>query len=127
MEVTYRSEGPNVQWEYFKKLHPAIQIIRELGKHMEKEFNTQTRGKKHGVPKKEMDIKLLEATYQEAELHDYITGRQLQGSKRDRVSDLITTGAVKLHSGRSMERWRKGRTFARSQEEDYEIFSDTEE
>ena len=79
---------------------------------MEKEFNTQTRGKKHGVPKKETDIKLLEATYQEAELHDYITGRQLQGSKQDRVPDLIMTGAVKLHSGHSMERWKKGHTFA---------------
>ena len=125
--MTYRSEGPNVQWEYFKKLHPAIRIIRELGKHMEKEFNTLTRGKKHGVPKKEMDIKLLEATYQEVKLHDYIAGRQLQGSKRDRVPDLVTKGAVKLHSGHSVERWRKGCTFAQSHKEDYEIFSDTEE
>jgi hypothetical protein len=62
--VTYRSEGSNVQWEYFKKLHPTIRIIQELGKHMEREFNTLTRGKKHGVPKKEADIKLLEATCQ---------------------------------------------------------------
>jgi hypothetical protein len=36
-------------------------------------------------------------------------------------------GAVKVHSGRSVERWRKGRTFTRSYEEDYKIFSDTEE
>ena len=94
---------------------------------MEREFNTLTRGKKHGVPKKKTDIKLLEATYQEAKLHEYITGRQLQSSKRDRVPDLITKGAVKVHSGRSVERWRKGCTFTRSYEEDYEIFSDTEE
>ena len=61
--------------------------------------------------RRQIHIKLLEATYQEAKLHEYITGRQLQSLKRDRVPDLITKGAVKVHSGRSVERWRKGRTF----------------
>ncbi|KAF8833153.1 hypothetical protein BDN67DRAFT_917538, partial [Paxillus ammoniavirescens] len=126
IKVTYKSEGPNIKWEYFKKLHPAIRVIRELSKHMEKEFNTLTRGKKHGVPKKDRDVMLLESSYREARLHEKIAGRKLKGSKRDKVVDVLTKGAVKLHTGRSIDRWAQGRSFRRSHEEDWELFSDTD-
>ncbi|KAH9474970.1 hypothetical protein JR316_0012069 [Psilocybe cubensis] len=45
MKVTYRSEGPNIKWEYFKKLHPAIHIIRLVTDHIEKEFGTLARAR----------------------------------------------------------------------------------
>ncbi|KAJ7094819.1 hypothetical protein C8R44DRAFT_584516, partial [Mycena epipterygia] len=28
--ITYRSEGPNIDWQYLKKLHPAIHVIRAV-------------------------------------------------------------------------------------------------
>ncbi|KIJ10153.1 hypothetical protein PAXINDRAFT_164295 [Paxillus involutus ATCC 200175] len=105
IKVTYKSEGPNIKWEYFKKLHPAIHVICKLGKHMEKEFNTLTRGKKHGVPKKDTDVMLLESSYREARLHEKIPGHKLKGLKRDKVVDVLTKGAVKLHTGHSIDRW----------------------
>ncbi|KAJ7681420.1 hypothetical protein B0H17DRAFT_1230726 [Mycena rosella] len=33
--VTHRSQGPNVDWEYLKKLHPAIHTIRAVSMFME--------------------------------------------------------------------------------------------
>jgi len=44
IKVTYHSEGPNIHWDYMKKLHPAIHTIRAVAKHIEKEFGTYKRG-----------------------------------------------------------------------------------
>ncbi|KAJ7474945.1 hypothetical protein FB451DRAFT_1465243 [Mycena latifolia] len=38
IKVTYRSEGPNIDWDYLKKLHTAIHVIRAVNSHMEYEF-----------------------------------------------------------------------------------------
>ncbi|KAJ7437506.1 hypothetical protein FB451DRAFT_1451536 [Mycena latifolia] len=46
IKVTYRSEGPNIDWDYLKKLHPAIHVIRAVNSHMEYEFKTRVRGRK---------------------------------------------------------------------------------
>ncbi|KAF9231490.1 hypothetical protein BU15DRAFT_90901 [Melanogaster broomeanus] len=124
--VTYKSEGPNIQWEYFKKLHPALRVIRQLGKHMEKEFNTLTRGMKHGVPSKDADIKLLQSSYHAAKVHEDIPGRKGVGSKHDRVVDIISKGAIKLQTSRTIQRWQEGRNFRRSHEEDWEDISNDE-
>jgi hypothetical protein len=56
IKVTYHSEGPNIQWSYLKKLHPAIHVIRALTLHIKEEFSTLSRGKKHTKPKKELDV-----------------------------------------------------------------------
>ena len=63
IKVTYRSEGPNVKWEYLKKLHPAIHIIRAVTEHVEREFGTKARGQSHNVPPKEKDVQLLQNSY----------------------------------------------------------------
>ena len=42
IKVTHRSEGPNIDWAYLKKLHPAIHVIWTLTLHMEQEFGTLT-------------------------------------------------------------------------------------
>lgn len=125
-QVTYRSEGLNIKWEYFKKLHPAIRIIRELGKHMEQEFNTLARGKSHGTPKKDADVKLLELMYQAANVHDYTPGRKLMGSKRDKVQDVVVKGVVKLQSGPTLKHWHFGRSFPQALDEVWTVVSNNE-
>ncbi|KIJ06461.1 hypothetical protein PAXINDRAFT_182682 [Paxillus involutus ATCC 200175] len=123
IKVTYKSEGPNIQWEYFKKLHPALRVIRQLGKHMENEFNTVTCGMKHGVPKKDADIILLQSSYYAAKVHEDIPGRQRVGSKHDKVVDIISKGAIKLQTSCTIQRWQAARNFRRSHEEDWEDIS----
>ncbi|KAJ7700589.1 hypothetical protein B0H14DRAFT_3904294 [Mycena olivaceomarginata] len=73
--VTYRSEGLNIDWEYLKKLHPAIHVIRAVNSHMEFEFNTRIRGRKHTVPKKEEDIRELQKWYRASMVHVFKPGR----------------------------------------------------
>ncbi|KAJ7852169.1 hypothetical protein B0H14DRAFT_2354898, partial [Mycena olivaceomarginata] len=46
IKVTHRSQGPKVDWDYLKKLHPSIHLIRAVSMFMESEFNTASRGKK---------------------------------------------------------------------------------
>jgi hypothetical protein len=40
IKVTYHSEGPKIKWEYLKKLHPVIPVIREITHHMEVQIST---------------------------------------------------------------------------------------
>jgi len=93
---------------------------------MEKEFNTLARGKSHGIPKKDADVKLLESTYRASNVHEYRPGRKLVGSKRDRVQDVLTKGVVKLHSGPTLKRWHFGRSFPRALDEVWTVVSDDE-
>ncbi|KAL4075287.1 hypothetical protein V8B97DRAFT_2022281 [Scleroderma yunnanense] len=106
--VTYRSEGSNIQWEYFKKLHPVICLICELGKHIEQEFNTQTCRKHHSTPSKDADVKLLKSAYQSSNTHSYLPDCKLKGSKRDKVQDIVTKGLEKLHTGQTLWHWNFG-------------------
>ncbi|KAL4065142.1 hypothetical protein J3A83DRAFT_4360456 [Scleroderma citrinum] len=108
IKVTYRSEGSNIQWEYFKKLHPVICLICELGKHMEQEFNTQTCRKHHSTPSKDADVKLLKSAYQSSNTHSYLPDCKLKGSKRDKVQDIVTKGLEKLHTGQTLWHWNFG-------------------
>lgn len=56
-------KGPEVDWEYIKTLHPVIHAIHGVTSHVEKEFNTLTRGKKHTVPQKKLDVQKLQDLY----------------------------------------------------------------
>jgi hypothetical protein len=78
IKVTYRSEGPNIKWQYLKKLHPAIHTIRDVAEHIEKEFGTLTRGKKHTVPKKELDVSRLQEEYKVSSYHEFSAGREVK-------------------------------------------------
>jgi hypothetical protein len=86
---------------------------------MKHKFGTLTRGSKHGEPKKDADIKLLEGAYEKAKLHHYILGRTAIGTKRDRASDFILAGAVKLQATNTIETWSESRHFRRSHQKDY--------
>jgi hypothetical protein len=112
IKVTYRSEGPNIQWEYMKKLHPAIHTIRAIAMHIEKEFGTLTRGKKHTVPKKELDVAKLQQVYKESGYHKFKMGRKAK--KNAKAVDITTAGAIKLTSLDVLKRWIDLRTFTRS-------------
>ena len=126
IKVNYRSQGPSIDWEYLKKLHPAIHIINAVGVHVEQEFQTLSRGKKHAVPKKEHDIQVLQQSYRMARVHYHESGRKIK-SKRDRAKDLATTGAVMLEQSKALDRWIEGRSFVRSTEQEWNILSDSED
>ncbi|PPR00408.1 hypothetical protein CVT26_009693 [Gymnopilus dilepis] len=115
IKVTYRSEGPNIKWEYLRKLHPAIHTIREVAGHIEQEFGTLTRGKKHTIPSKELDVMKLQQNYQESGYHRFEPGRK--GTKDTIAADITTEGAIKFMSGHTIKQWKDRRTFSRGKAE----------
>jgi len=92
---------------------------------MEKEFNTLTRGKAHTSPRHVTDVQSLETSYRNAKLHESIPGRKLRSSK-DKAKDLVTHGAVKLHSKRTIQRWSENWAFERSKEEAWGVLSEND-
>ncbi|KIL55562.1 hypothetical protein M378DRAFT_113742 [Amanita muscaria Koide BX008] len=126
IKVTHRSEGPSIDWEYLKKLHPAIHIIRAVGSHVEQDFRTITRGKNHATPKKELDILALQESYRQARVHVYEPGRKIRG-KRDRAKDITTDGALSMMTGAAIARWVESRSFTRSTGQEWNITSDSDE
>lgn len=127
IKVNYRSQGPSIDWEYLKKLHPAIHIINAVGVHVEQELHTLSRGKKHAVPKKEHDIQVLQQSYRTARIHYYEPGRKMVGGRKDKAKDIVTEGAVTLEQGKMLARWIEGRSFTRSMEQEWNLLSESEE
>ncbi|KAK7040683.1 hypothetical protein VNI00_009589 [Paramarasmius palmivorus] len=112
---TYRSEGPNIDWKFLKKLHPAVPTIRAVTEHIEDQFETYTRGKRHTAPKKVKDIQRLVNSYKE--LHKLHEGRTLH--KDDRAKDYLLTGADKVLYGGWLDKWHDNRFFVRSTQQMY--------
>ena len=81
IKIMYHSEGPNINWSYLKKLHPAIYVIWTLTLHMEQEFRTLTQGKKHSIPKKDADVEQLQKAYRASGYHRYQHGRTINSKK----------------------------------------------
>ncbi|KAJ7886060.1 hypothetical protein B0H13DRAFT_2235222 [Mycena leptocephala] len=111
IKVTYRSEGPNIDCEYIKKLHPAIHVIRAVNAHMETEFKTRVRGSKHTIPKKELDVQELQKWYRASNVHVLKPGR----------ADVLGKGSAGLQTGTTLEHWVDTRTIDRSSRQDWEI------
>jgi hypothetical protein len=126
IKVTYRSEGPNIKWPYLKKLHPAIHVIRALTLHIEEEFGTLSRGKKHTIPKKELDVQRLQQAYNTSGYHRYSAGREIN-SKNDRAMDYATNGCLKLQRGKILRKWKDLRTFERATSERWDDLLDDSE
>ena len=91
IKVTYRSKGPNIKWEFLKKLHPTIHAIRSVSKHIKKEFGTDTRGTKHTKPKRVLDVKKLHQSYHAARHHNSSVGRKIDWPG-DKAKDYTLTG-----------------------------------
>jgi hypothetical protein len=122
-KVTHRSEGPSVDWEYLKKLHPAIHVIRAVANHIEAEFKTLTRGKKHTVPKQDLDVQTLQSSYHASCIHNRVPGRKSE-TERDHASDVTLRGVILLHKGKVLKRWTDNRAFARSIEQEWDLLSE---
>ncbi|KAK7059555.1 hypothetical protein R3P38DRAFT_3167995 [Favolaschia claudopus] len=120
IKVTYLSEGPNIDWDYLKKLHPAIHVIRSVSSHMETEFKTRVRGWKHTIPKKEVDIQALQRWYRASSTHRLIAGRKIATKNdSDCPADVVTKGFTKLQTGQTLQSWIEGRTVERSTQQDW--------
>ena len=119
IKVTYRSEGPNIKWEFLKKLHPAIHAIRSVSKHIKKEFGTDTRGTKHTKPKRVLDVKKLHQSYHAAGHHNSSVGRKID-RPGDKAKDYTLTGGLKLGTGQVISRWKDLRSFKRETTEEWE-------
>jgi hypothetical protein len=108
--------GPGATMEYMGKVSPAIPTLRKVQRHMEKQFKTSSRGAKHGVPDKELDVAKLTKHYLTSKLHVFTSGRQL---KSPRSSDFVTEGANNLERLKTIEAWFLRRTHARATGEDW--------
>ena len=115
IKVTYRSEGPNINWEYIRKLHPAIPVIRALSVHMEQVFGTLTRGKKHTTPKKDVDVARLVAEFTSGQLHQHRRGRVVD--EKEQIKDYYHEGMKS--SVKTIEGWHKDRQYYRSSVQDF--------
>ncbi|KII93855.1 hypothetical protein PLICRDRAFT_102389 [Plicaturopsis crispa FD-325 SS-3] len=110
-------KGPNINWEYLKKMHPAVRIIRALSRHMEEDFGTLNRGNKHGVPRKDRDVRKLQESYLASHTHDLErNGRKIK-SADNRAPDVVTLGCTSLQTGSKMRDWVSGRQFKRSMQQ----------
>ncbi|TFY64228.1 hypothetical protein EVJ58_g2764 [Rhodofomes roseus] len=123
IKVTNRSQGPNINWEYFRKLHPALPVIQGLSEHMETEFETWTRYKKHTTPGDEKGVDLLRQTYSNARVHVTVPGRLVQRDS-EKVKDFYNHGLAEFM--KTMGRWTHARTYPRREDEDYSPLSDAE-
>jgi hypothetical protein len=119
-KVTHRSEGPSVDWEYLKKLHPAIHVVRAVARLIELEFKTLTRGKKHTIPKKDLDVQTLHNSYHESRVHIRVPGRRSE-TERDKAKDVTAHGISVFLAGKVMKRWIDNRTFERSMEQEWDL------
>ena len=80
--------------------------MNAIASHVEKEFKTLMQGKKHMVPKKELDIQALQKSYHTAQVHQYEPGRKLK--RKNVVKDVATVGAIDMMSGKTVNRWIDG-------------------
>ncbi|KAJ7718343.1 hypothetical protein B0H16DRAFT_1740112 [Mycena metata] len=125
IKVTYRSEGPNIDWEYLKKLHPAIHVIRAVNDHMEYEFKTKVRGHKHTVPKKELDLQELQKWYRASDVHTFEPGRKIK-YQRDQPTDTVSQGGIALQTGETRANWIETRTVERATTQNWDPVVDSD-
>lgn len=78
-----------------------------------------TRGKRHTVPKKELDVQRLVNSYKIAKIHEYQPGRMIK-SQKDCAVDFTTKGCEALVKGKVMRRWVEGRSFKRGTNQDWD-------
>ena len=98
--------------------------MRAVKDHIESEFGTVSRGKKHTTPAKEKDIKTLCAAYEEEEIHAHVPKRIIKRT-RDRASDYIGKGVKEIREGKVIQRWWNNRATRRETVELWEIDMDS--
>ncbi|KAK7014537.1 hypothetical protein R3P38DRAFT_2544699, partial [Favolaschia claudopus] len=127
-QVTHRSEGPNIDWDYLKKLHPAIHVIRSVTSHMETEFKTRVRGWRHTILKREIDIQGLQKWYRASRTHKFVANRKMAAkSDGDRPTEFVTKGFTALQTGKTLENWIEGRTVEQATHQDWDSQTESSE
>ncbi len=114
-QVTHRSQGPSIDWDYMERMHPAIPVIDAVAEHVENQFCTTTRGKKHTNPCDNKGIRLLKDAYLAAGIYDYKAARALD--KENRAVDIMDRGMQRLEG--VISRWTDRRTFPRATAADW--------
>jgi hypothetical protein len=116
IKVMYRSQGPNIKWDYMKKLHPAIHVIRSVSSFIEKEFGTLARGSKHTSPSAELDIQKLQDSFRKSGFHQEVPGRKAK--ETEKAIDFSLEG-LKVQGGKLLKKWNYGRAYERSLKDDW--------
>ncbi|KAG7085430.1 hypothetical protein E1B28_002991 [Marasmius oreades] len=116
LKVTYRSQGPHIDWRYLKMLHPAIPTIRCVTDHVEHQFETYTRGTRHTISKKVADVQHLLNAYRG--IHKNEKGRKL--GKKERTKNFLQDGIHNLLYGKWLTDWHDSRLFVRSKTNDWD-------
>ncbi|KAH9914438.1 hypothetical protein B0H21DRAFT_703667, partial [Amylocystis lapponica] len=116
IKVTNRSQGPSINWAYFRKLHPAIPVIQTVSHHMEAEFTTWKRYKAHTTPNDVRGISILQKAYTASHVHDTQPGRKVAESEI--AKDFYNDGLLNL--AKPITRWVDVRTFERSMANNWE-------
>ena len=84
-----------------------------MADHVEREFGTYTRGKRHTAPAKEKDVKVLQQAYHDSGYHILSRGTKIR-DKENKAEDFMTEGYIKLHKDKGLAKWVDQRTFKRS-------------
>jgi hypothetical protein len=91
---------------------------------MESEFNTASRGKKHKVPKKELDLTGMQKWLGDSKATKTIRARKM-GSKVDQPKNYPGMGQLNLQLKKRMQRWVENRNFPRATSENWAEYSDS--
>ncbi|KAJ7203577.1 hypothetical protein GGX14DRAFT_310871, partial [Mycena pura] len=84
----------------------------------EYEFKTRVHGRKHTVPKKELDLQELQKWYRASNVHTFKAGRTIKSKSKsestpDRPKDTLSKGGAALRTGETLARWIETRTVGR--------------
>ncbi|TFY52571.1 hypothetical protein EVG20_g10494, partial [Dentipellis fragilis] len=117
LKVTYHSFGPGATLTYLTKISPAVPVLREVKKHIKWQLETLlTRGDRHSSPNKEKDVEKYANVVLNEWWFAYEKNRRLK-KPGDCAKDVISEGTTALFQDKAIERWWKGRSFARSTQE----------
>ncbi|PCH37580.1 hypothetical protein WOLCODRAFT_84034, partial [Wolfiporia cocos MD-104 SS10] len=116
IKVTHRSQGPSIDWDYLRKLHPAIPVIQAVSTHMRSEFATWKRYKRHTSPGDKQGINQLDQVYSTSKLH--VTHPLHQAPPHNEAGTYYDDGILTLK--KTMTRWIDAQTFERSTEQDWD-------
>ena len=98
MTFAFGMKGPKRSWEQLEKMSPAICTLRDVKNHIDYELAGVSKGKKHTIPEKDFDVRVLTDAYLRAQLYRYKKGRA-QPSKNDHPKDYVAMGIERLNTG----------------------------
>lgn len=92
-------------------MSPAIPTLRELQHHIEQEIGSVSRGARHSVPEKDLDVARLADQYTKSKLHTYKEGRQIKGREKNQAIDYIMKGSLDLEAHGTINSWWQNHSY----------------